>query len=433
MYLQRRRRVWYALHEIPKSLREVLGKPRFVQSLETESEGEARARAAILDARWRGEIRAACAGSTDEIERLSSFWRRTYHSASSENEKAAIASEIRQFAHDEIVIGGAIAAGIHTEDDPRFSGLPVHDDAARFVALATGESVRLDQHLADYIKTLTCEPKSAFMKESTIRKFAEEFAHTGDITRRSVQKWADKQVAAGKALATIRRSLSELRGYWGWLKSHQQVPEDSEPFSGLTLPKAGKAENGDKRKPFAPADVVLLHGAALELGDRELADLIALGAFTGCRIEELCALPVGNVGEGYLEIEDAKTEAGWRKVPLHRALVPVVARLKGERKEGYLLAGLNPNKFGDRSAAIGKRFGRLKSDKKFGAAHVYHSIRKTVSTLLENAGVPENVAADILGHEKPRITYGLYSGGNNLTVLAEAVEKIAYPKWEALT
>jgi hypothetical protein len=46
-----------------------------------------------------------------------------------------------------------------------------------------------------------------------------------------------------------------------------------------------------------------------------------------------------------------------------------------------------------------------------GEAHVFHSISKTVVTLLENAGVSENVAADIVGHEKPRITYGLYSGG----------------------
>lgn len=42
---------------------------------------------------------------------------------------------------------------------------------------------------------------------------------------------------------------------------------------------------------------------------------------------------------------------------------------------------------------------------------MFHSIRKTVITMLENAGVSENVAADIVGHEKPRIAYGPYSGG----------------------
>lgn len=58
---------------------------------------------------------------------------------------------------------------------------------------------------------------------------------------------------------------------------------------------------------------------------------------------------------------------------------------------------------------------------------MYHSIRKTFITLLENAGVSENLAADIVGHEKPRITYGLYSGGTSVAVKAAAVEKVKYP------
>ena len=42
-------------------------------------------------------------------------------------------------------------------------------------------------------------------------------------------------------------------------------------------------------------------------------------------------------------------------------------------------------------------------------------------------GVPEGVAAEILGHEKPSITYGLYSGGSSMKVKLEAIEKLAYP------
>ena len=57
---------------------------------------------------------------------------------------------------------------------------------------------------------------------------------------------------------------------------------------------------------------------------------------------------------------------------------------------------------------------------------MFHSVRKTVVTILENASVPENIVADIVGHEKPRITYGLYSGGTSLAVKAEALAKLAY-------
>ena len=43
----------------------------------------------------------------------------------------------------------------------------------------------------------------------------------------------------------------------------------------------------------------------------------------------------------------------------------------------YLFADLSENKFGDRSTAIGKRFGRLKTDAGFGREKVFHSIRKS--------------------------------------------------------
>ena len=103
-----------------------------------------------------------------------------------------------------------------------------------------------------------------------------------------------------------------------------------------------------------------------------------------------------------------------------------MTRLIDDSADGYVLSGLSVNKYGDRSNAVGKRFGRLKKDLDFGKKHVFHSIRKTVVTILENAGVPENVVADIVGHEKTTMTYGLYSGGLSLVVKHEGLNKLAY-------
>jgi integrase len=87
---------------------------------------------------------------------------------------------------------------------------------------------------------------------------------------------------------------------------------------------------------------------------------------------------------------------------------------------------LTKSKFENRSNAIGKRFGRLKNKLGFSKRFVFHSIRKTFTTQLENAGISENISADIVGHEKPRMTYGLYSGGTNLEVKREALNKISF-------
>jgi hypothetical protein len=45
---------------------------------------------------------------------------------------------------------------------------------------------------------------------------------------------------------------------------------------------------------------------------------------------------------------------------------------------------------------------------------------------LKAAGVPEGVSADISGHEKATMTYGLYSGGASLKTKRDAIEKLNY-------
>jgi integrase len=92
-------------------------------------------------------------------------------------------------------------------------------------------------------------------------------------------------------------------------------------------------------------------------------------------------------------------------------------------KERWVIPSAAENQYGDRGTALGQRFGRLKTAMGFGPELVFHSIRKTVATLLEDAGCPEGVAADILGHDKPTMTYGLYSGGSSMATKREWLEK----------
>jgi integrase len=133
-----------------------------------------------------------------------------------------------------------------------------------------------------------------------------------------------------------------------------------------------------------------------------------------------------DVTEQSIRIGNAKTAAGIREVPMHPVLWPLVTRLMERPSEGFLLPG-SAGSYDKRTNALGTRFGRLKTAMGFSDRHVFHSIRKTVVSQLEQAGVGENVTADIVGHEKPRITYGLYSSGTSLQQKAEAIAKVAYP------
>jgi hypothetical protein len=42
-------------------------------------------------------------------------------------------------------------------------------------------------------------------------------------------------------------------------------------------------------------------------------------------------------------------------------------------------------------------------------------------TMFEQAGVNENIAMDIVGHEKPNLTFGHYSGGTSMEQKYDAI------------
>jgi integrase len=426
MYLERRRRLWYALHTIPADLRKVLGRSRFVESLETNDEGIAKRRAAVKYAQWLRELEAARPGTPkDRIETDAAFWKRAI-AETPEPEREVVRSLLADEARDMVDRAGA-KAGILDDRDPAYAELPENAEASRFYAIATGKLARLDEHLEEYVATLSNEAKTKDMKRSTIRKFCASFTYVGDVRRADVQRWANDRAVDGWKPATLKRALSELRGYWGYLQSLEVASEDHLPFEKLSIPKPTKNGKADEREPFKAVEVVKLWKAARDNDDAQLADLIELGMWTGARLEEICAMPADKAHADHLEIRDAKTPAGWRQVPIHPKLKVVVQRLRKASADGFLLAGLKPNKYGDRSNAIGKRFGKLKTKLGFGKRHVFHSIRRTVATQLENAGVPENVSADILGHDKPTMTYGLYSGGASMATKRDAIKKLRYP------
>lgn len=234
-----------------------------------------------------------------------------------------------------------------------------------------------------------------------------------DVTQEAAQQWVVTLGRTGESPKTTARRLSSLRGYWRHMQDAKAVPAGEGPFMGLRLAKAGVRV--PRRQPFTPEQLGNLWGASK--ADRPLADLIALAAYTGARIEELCSLTVAGVDlqAGTMHVS-SKTDAGDRVVPIHSAIGGLVGRLVGAAQSGrWLVHSTATNKYGERSVPLGKRFGRLKALAGHGPLLVFHSIRKTLSTRLKDAGCPEPIAADIIGHELETMTYGLYAGTSDLS------------------
>jgi integrase len=192
----------------------------------------------------------------------------------------------------------------------------------------------------------------------------------------------------------------------------------------------GRAKKGDAVRAFKTADVLKLLGAANKEGDEELRDLIFCDMWNGARIEEWCSLRIQEVHitaeHPYYAPGEGKSDAAIREIPIHPKLVPVIKHMIGKRHNGFLFANLSANKYGDRSNAIGKRFGRLKKRLGFADdAECFHSIRHTVAALFTAAKVNRSVIDDIQGWENESMQRR-YAGHAELGTMADAVAKLSY-------
>ncbi|MFT0475522.1 tyrosine-type recombinase/integrase [Pseudomonas antarctica] len=250
----------------------------------------------------------------------------------------------------------------------------------------------------------------------------------------TVSAWLDSLKLASK---TLTQYLLTGNVFWKWAMKHDirwrdEFKDKANPFENHELPQTRGKERADRqRKAFQPKEIAELHTAALAADHTTLADLILLGAFTGARIEELCQLRVEHLikpdGIDSFDIVDSKTAAGIRVVPVHPALSGIVERLKEDSKDGYLIPSHSKNKYGIRSDALSKAFGRLKESHGYGAQHVFHSIRKTVITQLHRASVQGLLIAELVGHETGTVTFDVYSQGASSTQKLEAISQLSLP------
>ena len=410
--IERRRNTWYATLHVPEDVRQRIGKSKLFQSLKTTDKRIAEERARPIIAQWKAQI-AAARGNTDPFLEEALMWRREYE----EHDHPIVVQELIEQEADRIAASRGSEAG------------------KTFYAVATGIQTPMDAFFSEWASHLSQAPKTIDQMKKDVRRMIDKFVSIEAVTKPVVMEWVkelmkDTPTRQGYSYSSLDRMFKFCRNFWRYLQEIEKADPEKQPF---VLPSFAKKTNGSKTKgtdgwePFEPSQVVTLQQAATEKEQHKHPNHLHNGNKTGARIEELCALKVTDCTEEVLKITDSKTDAGVRRVPIHSELVEVVKRLKEASKDGYLLSGLTFNKYGDRSNAIGKRFGRLKKSFGFPDKKVFHSIRKTVVTLLEDAGVSENLTADIVGHEKPRITYGLYSGGHSVERMKEAIEKVMYP------
>ena len=407
-YLDFKLNNYYATLTIPADVRHIIGRGvRFYQSTKCKTEAEAQRRANHLVAGWKTEIIKARGKLPNPKD---TFWDSLRH------EYMATDNEGVRFVIEELAEQAASKM-----DNP--------DQASKlFKRVTDQEGTLLAPLVLDWKASLRVSQKTIDQQYRDVTRMADHFVSLEELQPRAVKAWTDKLLKAGATVATIERIGNGCHSFWRYLKRSGTIGiESPDPFDGsFTLARDTAKRVTVNRKPFTADELSKIYENALAKGDDSLARVIALGAFTGARIEEICSLTLTNCIEGMFNIVDSKTGAGIRQVPIHPVLVSLVAKMVKESTDGYLVPSKAAGKYGVRSDPYSKRFGRMKEAMGFAAGHVFHSIRKTVATLLEQADVKESISADILGHEKKTMTYGLYSGGSSMAQKREAMALVVY-------
>lgn len=419
-HLEKRKLKWYAYVDVPVALREHFGKRKFLQSLGTDSLSLAEELKIPVIAGWKKQIALAKKSGDGTGDALLDTVIRVRQDAQRLQAKGTSDEDIK-LIHEDVAYG-------RSWDDERGEFVTDDEPLANAVGVVHRGGMLLVEHIDEFLDSKTTEQKSKDMMRRDLGLFCDQFQFPEDVNRQKVIKWINVDLESRTrkmAIQTKRRLISACSVYWDWLEFHKGLVQDP-PFTKVLPPKPKKKSKADVqklRKAFRVRDYHKLLQATPE-HDTSLRQLMMLGAYTGCRLEELCSLKISNVDTDRMEILDAKSEAGWRTIPIHKHITQLVAQLVDTSIDGFLLSGLTFNKYGDRSNAIGKRFGRLKTKLEYGEDQVFHSFRKGFATQLENASIPLNVSARLMGHEISGETYGNYSDGLAFEGLREAISHI---------
>jgi integrase len=277
------------------------------------------------------------------------------------------------------------------------------------------------------IRGTEVEPKTAAMDKAAVSRFIEAFPLVDAVTKAEVADWIERRKGYISA-TSVQREVTGIRSFWGYLQTRGEVSADLAPFAGQRFKDRRKDRAKARRVAFKAGEVSALYAASLKSEDHDLADLIALAAYTGARREELCALKVEDVAGGWITIRDAKTSAGLRDIPIHNAIAPTLRRLIGKRKSGYVLDGLSEDQYGNRGDALGKRFTRLKTALGHGPDKTLHSIRHAFAHILRERGVVESLVSDLMGHRLAGMTFARYGRAGSRKLLPAALARLKYPK-----
>ncbi|SVB53306.1 uncharacterized protein METZ01_LOCUS206160 [marine metagenome] len=225
------------------------------------------------------------------------------------------------------------------------------------------------------------------------------------------------------ASATISNTVSNVGSFFRWAEERGYI--EYNPFSNYKLSKRNKGSQN--RKPWSDENIMTFLKSELIGVNEFIATCVSL--YSGMRLDEICNIQKTVINDNCFKVLEGKTKASQRIIPIHPVLKPLVERFMDSKEEVYLIKGIKSGGYDNkRSWNFQKKLGRLR--KKIGMPEgvVFHSLRNTFATQMENLDIPMNHISQLMGHEDSNMALDLYSKGPKIELLAESIKKLTYGK-----
>lgn len=452
---------WLVSVKVPAHLRAIVGKAHLRQTTGTDSLSRANAikhgivqalKSQLAEAQKEHEGRAGGAHRSRIREAMD--WRQDLFHA-----KEADRQDPEQDALD-------ITTSLLADRADEIAEREGITQAKEFHAIATGKATPISTLVDSWIAERPMKPRQVTDYRRAVFKFT-AWLTSGDhpttiekVRRRLAGQYVTEAfVAVGANVKTTNKDISCLSGFWKWALRKGITSENV--WSGQSLPKP-KTTKAEEPREFTDDEINdLFNGKVVAISEKRkpklvtpselLRDFMAVAALSGMRIEEIARLTAKDIKtvpapQGtqekpllYFDITEAKTEAGVRQVPVHSALAEVLKRRTTDRKPtDSLWPELPEPKAGsavEKSQKVVKEFVTYRrrigvDDREEGQRQsrvTFHSWRRTFVTKAEQADQRPHLISFVVGHERPGMTLGVYSGGPLLEQMRFVVESVRLP------
>lgn len=387
--------------------------------------------------------------NADPILRLAEIWLKEIEEAN-KNEYAWTA-KITHRQESDVLDDEVLSPYSMIEDEAEAISRQHGEQAAeRFQNLIHGH-VAINHHAEAYLNEAQLAPKTTNERRNLINTFsrwADNEGHTLTSIDRAIAGRYYSNVIAPMHPSTAKKHLGSVKLYWDYLLIRGHIQGEN-PWENQTLQsRRRRVERGSDiiERPFTEQEISTLLYAEFPKGMRiafkqQIEDAMRISALSGMRLAEIITLwveecPLDQDGIGFFNIQQGKTSAAARKVPIHPDLVDIVRRRsQGKKPQDWLFHELENER--DPGDIFGKRFAKYREklgvdDKRAGRRRSlvnFHSFRRWFVTEAERAGQPESTISQVVGHEEGRksITFKVYSGGTSDRQRRQCVEAVMLP------